>query len=348
MITLRQVADKAGLSLPTVSHVLGGRAASYSPQTRQRVIDAAMELGYRANSAARATRTGRVGSIDLWLSTVEGTSRLPSLLMIGIHDALIERDMQLTISRIPHERMEDDTYLPRVLRQHSAEGVLINYTHKVLGRFPDLLRRHRVPAIWLNIKRDCDCVYPNEHDGYFKATEHLLQLGHRRIAFLILYKGGHFSEVDRAAGYESAMRQAGLTPMVANINAHIGSEYERNPLADDRVELVMQWLSQPQRPTAVLCYSVSEVNVLMQAAGRLGLRVPADLSLIGLFDLPLNAIGVPATTLVLPVQEMGRLGVERLMSKIRHPSKPLTPAVVNLQLVEGRTTGPVSSVSSSF
>lgn len=348
MITLKQVAVRAGLSLPTVSHVLGGRADSYSPQTRAKVIQAAADLGYRANTAARATRTGRVGSIDLWLSTVEGASRLSSPLITGIHDALIERDMQLTVSRMPHEKLEDDTYLPHVLRQHSAEGVLINYTHNVPERFPALLERHRVPAIWLNIKRDRDCVYPNESSGYQKATRYLLELGHKRVAFLILHKSGHFSETDRAAGYETAMREAGLTPQSDHLGCRIGGDYERNPLLDDRVDRVMGWLSQDERPTAVVCYSVTEVSAVMQAAGRLGLNIPDHLSVIGLFDAPLNAIGIPATTLVSPIQEMGRVGVEKLLLKIRQPSKALPPTVIDLPLVVGRTTGPVSASSSSF
>ncbi len=345
MITLKQVADKAGLSLPTVSHVLGGRAASYSPHTRQRVIEAATELGYRANTAARATRTGRVGSIDLWLSTVEGTSRLSSPLIAGIHDALVTRDMQLTVSRIPQDRIEDDTYLPHVLRQHSAEGVLINYTHNVPERFPAMLERHRIPAIWINIKRNNDCVYPNEIAGYVQATQYLLQLGHRRIAFLLLHRSGHFSETDRATGYQQAMLQAGLQPQVVHLGCRIGGDYERHPLEDDRVEKAIAWLQCPDRPTGVICYSASEVAVLMLAAGRLGLRIPEDLSLIGLYDISLNAIGIPATTLILPNQDMGRLAVERLFTKMRHPSKPVPPATIDLQLVKGRTTGPVSSSS---
>ncbi|MEM9883882.1 MAG: LacI family DNA-binding transcriptional regulator [Planctomycetota bacterium] len=341
-VTASQIARQLGVSRQSVSKVLVGGKTNIrvSDELATRIRRTADRLGYRPSPAARTITTGRTNSIDMLMSTGSGASRLPTPLIEGIHDALIERDMQLTVSRLPDHKLRDAEYVPKILRQHSADGILVNYTHTFPEEMPELIRRHRLPAMWLNIKRDANCVYPDEVDAFRRATEHLLELGHRRISFGILNAAGHFSDKDREAGYAEAMRSAGLEPQVLHARAAMPHEYTETPLVDDRHERVQTWLRGPDRPTAVLAASHREADFLAYAAATLGLRLGRDLSLIGVGDSTDNRMGVPLTQVVLPLAEMGRRAVERLMQRVEDPETSHAPLALRSDLQIADSCGP--------
>ncbi len=340
-VTASQIARELGVSRQSVSKVLVGGKSNIrvSPQMARRIRCTADKLGYRPNTAARTISTGRTGSIDMLMSTGSGASRLPTRLIEGIHDALIDRDMQLTVSRLPDNKLRDAGYVPKILREHSADGILVNYTHMFPEELPELIRRHELPATWVLTKREADCIYPDEIDGFRRATEHLLELGHQRISFNILNCSGHFSEADRQSGYEQAMIAAGLEPRVMHADAAMAHIYCLPHHTDDRHERVRSWLSGPDRPTAVLAYSHTEADFIAFAAATLGLKLGRDLSLVGVSDVVGNRMGVPLTQLVLPHEEIGRRAVALLMSKIDDPSRVRSPVAVRSTLSLGASSG---------
>src|SRR3954469_6406342 len=230
-VTIKEIARRTGLSIPTVGNVLGRAASRYSAETRQRVLKAASDLGYKPNASARAMRQGRFGCAALVLSRSKQQthSHIPAGLLDGLDDALAQHGMHLTVSRLTDEELASDNFLPKVLRESMADGMIVNYTHEIPQGMLDLIHAHHAPAVWLNAKLSEDCIYPDDFAAARSATQHLLRLGHRRISLLHFISSGvfptsfeqarprfHYSVADRADGYASVMRQAGLTPRIAH------------------------------------------------------------------------------------------------------------------------------------
>ncbi|HEV7298467.1 MAG TPA: LacI family DNA-binding transcriptional regulator [Tepidisphaeraceae bacterium] len=338
-VTIKQVAARSGMSLMTVSYILNGtRGRTFRAETRDRVLAAAAELGYRRNSAAKAISTGRFGSVALVQSNKPFHGYLPDSLLGGIHDALALRDLSLTLARLPDEKLTDEAFVPKVLREWTSDGLLIDYITDIPQRLADLIDRHQIPAIWINARRAADCVFPDDLRAGYDATRRLIEMGHRRIAYLNYTRGyvtrsRHYSEADRAAGYEKAMLESGLAAESICLDGV--------SLGRDDIEISEQWLRRPDRPTAVLTYSMREPAAVLVAARSCGLRVPHDLSLIAFSAEPTaNAWGVACSAMLVPQATVADRAVEQLAQRIQVPAKSIEPVAVPLCWVEGTTVAP--------
>lgn len=332
-VTAAEVAEACGVSQPTVSRILanGQAAANYSAETRQRVLETAQRLGYRPNVAARTTRTGRFGSVALVQGTRAGRSNLPVALLNGIQDALGEMEVNLMVLRLPEERLTDQEYVPRLLRETCSDGLLIDYTYDIPPRMLELIHASRLPAVWLNTKLPADCVHPDDEDGGYRATRKLIAAGHQRI----LYTGpapdrhgpSHYSVTDRAAGYRRAMREAGLAP--------------REWVAAEAFDIgwaqgVRDLLRHGDRPTALVAFAMP--LVVITTALDEGLKIPGDLSIIHFGEgYPYVVAGKKLSAMIVPEMEMGRKAVQMLAEKMRDPGKPLAAVALPCGVIEGET-----------
>jgi DNA-binding LacI/PurR family transcriptional regulator len=329
-VTIKQIAKRTGLSIPTVGNVLGRAASRYSAETRQRVLQAAQEMGYRPNSSARAMRNGRIGCAALVLSRSRqlSHSHIPVGLLDGLDDALAQHNMHLTVLRLTDEQLSRDDFLPKVLREYMADGMIVNYTHEIPRAMLELIRAHHTPAVWLNAKLDADCVYPDDLRAAETATAQLIGMGHRRIALLHLIaqepwgtasfeqarQRFHYSVADRAEGYVQAMRLTGLWPMIVSHDRFI---HEAEHVATCRA-----LLSGADRPTAVLVYSDRDLSLLMTTAAQLGLSVPRDLSVLVFYPSEPWIAGKYVSPVAIPTAEIGRRAVQMLLRKIQTPDEP--------------------------
>lgn len=335
--TIADIAARVGKTCQLVSAVLhGGRSSSAaSEETRRRIFRAAEELGYLPNAAARAVSTGRFGAVGLLLSTASWKSSLPGPTLEGIREALAGRDMHLSLGWFPDEKLTAAGYVPKLLRELMADGLLIKYDSFIPPRMIALIRRHRVPAIWMNSKQAYDCVYPDDLAGARMATERLLGLGHRRIAYADLNPRparSHYSSDERARGYAEAMKNAGLEPLFLAGGAPV-------PM-DARVALFKGILSRAERPTAIVTYGSTEAMPALYAAAAAGLRVPEELSVVTFAGAAQDSMGVRLAAALIPEEEMGRLAVEMLMEKLDRPSRRLGPRALAFGFDEGQTCAP--------
>jgi LacI family transcriptional regulator len=336
--TLRQVAEHCRMSVSTVSHVLGARAGQYSDQTCRRILRAASELGYRPNSSARAMRSGKFNSLALLVSSELYRSYLPDPLLRGVHNALVQRNQALYVGILPDESLTSAELMPGLLQQWRVDGLLVNYNAVVPARMSNLIRAHRLPSIWINAKREADAVRPDDHGAGRMAAQHLLHLGHRRIAYAdLVYAEGeapdHYSATDRCAGCTAALRKAGLRPIVFRS--------ERRLKGADRLAFLRAQL-ETHRPTAVVAYVPGSAACVIQAAQMVGLRVPQDLSVVTFAEALADVAGYIATTVILPWYEVGTQAVEMVMTKIEKPRGPLSPRTIAPQLHVGESTMVVS------
>lgn len=320
MATLKEIADEAGVSVNTVSRVLTGKTKNVWPGMAKRaktIMAIAERLNYRPNSSARAMRQGRFHSVALLLSTRAGRSFMPHALWQSLMHALREKDLHLTVSELPDEKLTSEGYVPKILREFSADGLLINYTHEIPDLMGELIRRHQAPSVWMNAKLKANCVYPDELYGGRRAAEYLLEMGHRRIAYVSFGAMIHYSETDRRTGYEDGITEAGCRPQCCTLG---GSE---DP--DGQLEACTSLLAGSGRPTAVIANGESEVMSILWAAAQAGLKIPQDLSILTFCSAPYKIVGMGFDTAVIPVARMAQVGVELLEARIRDKT-PILPA----------------------
>lgn len=341
--TIATIASHMGLSKATVTHVLNGRATQQriSAATQYRVLKVAHELGYRANAAARAIRAGRFGNIALIQSLLG--QYLPNELLHGLTNAIAAKDMHLVLTQVPEVDIDDESYLPHTMRELSVDGVLINRHVGVLQPYLNRIHRLEIPAVFLNVKQEFDCVHPDDLMGGRIATEFLLRLGHERIAYVDTEEpeNRHYSKYDRREGYAQAMVSAGKMPQVSLLSRDW--QVPGKPGLDQRVEMAQRLLTQENRPTAVVAYELTEGMAVVRAAHILGLRIPQDLSLIQFHHWTDDRFFIPIQTVSNEMAEVGTKAVEMLLEKIESPQTALSARVVPMQMLEGATCLPAIS-----
>lgn len=333
MSTIEQIAQRAGVSKVTVSNVLNGRNKEMWPSTARRadmIREIARELNYRPNAAAKAVRTGQFGMVGLVLSESGGKGPLAPGTWFGIEHELNQHNLHLATGTVTEEELANENRLPKILREWSVDGLIMHYTNEVPTRLTRTLQRHQIPSVWMNVKLQADCTYPDDENAGRRATEHLIEMGHREIAYVCYSPSKHYSTTDRQRGYEKAMRQAGLKPRVID---------EKGPVTQWH-DFSCQWLQSPNRPTAVLAYEADRALPIYGAALELGLKVPHDLSIATFHDTPVDVIGRRMTTMNVPAWRMGTVAIEMLLKKIKKPDTPLAPQVLEHRLIEGMTCSP--------
>jgi LacI family transcriptional regulator len=332
-ITLKRIAEHCGLSLQTVGAVLSGKASLFRPETVARVQAAAAELGYRPNSAAKAMRSGRFHAAALVLSDNPWRSTLFRPQITGMDHALLAAGMHLVHALIPENDLRERGQVPKIIGELMADGLLINYNTGIPDALDQVITKHRLPAIWMNAKRVRDCVYPDDEGAGRLATEHLLKLGHRRIAYVdychaTTQPDQHYSAWDRQAGYEQAMHAAKLMPRVITSPAK-------------QLPITRAWLSASDRPTAVVTYCEREAEPILYAATAvLGMQVPRDLSIVTIADDPVDHTGVSLATVILPRYDLGKVAVEMLVERIAAPKRALAARALPVRLESGVSTAP--------
>ncbi len=344
-VTAYDVAKVSGVSQPTVSRILGGQAGKYRQATQLKVHEAVVRLGYRPSAAARTTRTGRFGAITLLLSTGYGRSNVPTDLFNTVLDLLAPRNLSLMAVKLPDDRLIDEAYVPRILRETNSDGLIIDYTHAIPRRLIDLIDEHQIPAVWLNSKQPYNCVRPDDMEAAQRATRHLLELGHRRIAYADFSHGSdfptpHYSVADREASYRQEMIQAGLTPVVIR-----GQGFDVPSSA--RCANARAILEQADRPTAVLCYSASTTTPFSVSAASLGMTVPGDLSVMSFDDEAKRPVDTLVTTMLVPQVELGRAAVELLIQCIALPRQNHDCQLITFGFEAGATVSAPATIRSS-
>ncbi len=342
-VTMQDIARRMGLSRPTVSLALAGKG-TVSPETRDAIRKVALELGYRPNSLARATRQGRTNMVGLLLSTQLRRSDLPTGLFNGIDDALSAHGLHMTISRMPDEQLVNEGFVPRILKELMSDGLLINYNANIPQKMIDLIEAHSLPSIWLNCQRDHDAIRPDDFGAGELAVRTLIERGHRRIAYVDYvyhlvqkYRDFHYSRSQRFEGYVHAMRQAGLQPVMISDETDPASSVDIMDQYRTIPPRLCQVLRDDHAPTALICYGNGAL--IREAAAAVGRHIPRDLSLL-LFRSA-NEFIEPLLTrdsgIIIPQYQLGNISVEMLLRKIEAPQTPLATRVIPFYFQEGES-----------
>jgi DNA-binding LacI/PurR family transcriptional regulator len=329
---IRDVAARAGVGVGTVSRVLND-SPGVAHATRKRVRAVMDELGYRPSTTARNLSLGRtqtLGVIAPFFTSASVVERLR-----GIHDVVGESVYDLTLFNI-ETREQRRIALRRFARRERVDGVIVISLPLTVAEVR-ALDRAGVPAVLVDVAQ---AMLPNvaidDVAGGALAARHLLDAGHRRVAFIGDVKDDAFgfaSSERRLQGFRGALREAGATLPAAYV--------KRGPFGRESAgQLTRQLLGLRQRPTAVFAASDVQAFGVLDAAARVGLTVPDDLSVMGFDDIELaGAIGL--TTVRQPLRESGRIGAQLLLGALDSDGGALT-ALPDLTVVERRTVAPLA------
>ncbi len=333
---IQRISEDLGVSERSVRRALTGKTKGVwgSAAVRiKRIEEMASGMNYRPNSAARAMAEGRFGAVALLLSTKAERSYLPPGLLAGITSKLAEAELHLIVSQLADEKFSSGLAVPKLLREWSADGMLIDYTDNIPSRLIQIIEKHGLPCVWINAFRESNSIYPDDEEAAARATRYLLDHGHKRIAFLDLAHEddpeAHFSTHARREGYRKTM-------VAANLKSDVTQTLVDFPL---RAAFLDEWMGRKPRPTAVLCYS-GEESALMLAALRHGLHVPENLSVMSFAAVNIVAPGMVVDSMLIPEYELGRKSVEMLLQLLDSLGSPLPSVGVPLVQARGQTVAP--------
>jgi LacI family transcriptional regulator len=302
-LTIRQIADLAGVSIATVSRVLNGRD-DVADETRDLVSRVIRENGYTASRSARGLSAGRTGLVGILVPLV-----FPAYfagILAGAAEALSERDLQIVLSPTGGQHEREVSVIDRM--HGLTDGALIILPEESSEELERLLEggyRFVVVDPLMPLDERIPSVSAAHTSGADQAMRHLLELGHRRIAQICGPRGWVATE-DRRRGYRAALAAAGILPDPA-------LEVEAVPETVPGREAAERLLDLSEPPTAIFAFNDNIAVGAIQAARARGLRVPEDLSVVGFDDVESATVVTPAlTTVRQPLAEMGRTAVSLL------------------------------------
>lgn len=312
-VTIRTVAEHAGVSVAAVSKVLRN-AYGVSDTLRQNVMESIETLGYRPSAAARGMR-GRTFTVGILLVEI-GNPFLPEVVE-GINDILAPSEFK-SLMGMGRSHMPVETSLIEQMIDFHMDGLILvapRMSGKVLDRYA-----RQIPIVVLGhheaTAAHFDTINSDDQRGAMVATEALVAAGHRDIVMLsqaYAPDSSHAVAGQREKGYHMAMSRAGLTGRV------VAMPYDGASVPDH----LRRFLEQEPRPRAVFCWSDLFAVDLVNIARSMGLRVPEDIAIIGYDNNPLAALPlVDLSSMDQSGRRLGALAAETLLSRMDGRTAP--------------------------
>jgi LacI family transcriptional regulator len=305
-VTISQVAALAGVSTGTASKALNGRGA-LRPETRLRVQQAAEQLGFVANAAARSLQTGRTYTVGMITTDSIGRFSIPVLL--GAEDALGAGQMSIFLCDARDDPIREQYYL-RTLLSRKVDGIIV--TGRRTQARASIGVGLPVPVVYAFISssdpRDCSVV-PDEADGSRRAVQHLLAIGRRRIAH-VTGPEHHHSATVRAQGAADTLAAEGLRLVTPTLYGEWSEAWGRQAAGI--------LLSNGADVDAVFCGSDQIARGLAEALTKAGKAIPRDIALVGFdnWDVMVDGCQPALTSVDMDLEGIGRTAAEQLLAAI--------------------------------
>ena len=328
--TIYDVAKSAGVSISTISRVLNA-PDKVNANTRKTVMTAIDTLGFTPKAEARARamqNTGRIGVLSPFFTAPSFVQRLR-----GVAAALSRANYELVI--YPVDSIDQlHGHLSSIPLMGNLDGLII-MSLAIPDKDANRLQEKGMETVLIEFSHpQLNGIIINDFEGGRMAADHLLKKGHKHVGFLGDIEPPEKYSIhpvkSRLDGFQQRLAEAGIELP----EEYIGScTYEQEPT----ILAARALLTLNQRPTAVFVASDIQALSVMKVARQLGLRIPADLAIIGFDDIDV-ADHVDLTTIRQHLDESGRLAVEMLLSRIDDTSRPLQKINLSLELLERQTT----------
>jgi len=334
--TITDVARVAKVSIQTVSAVVNQRHGISDP-TRERVLHAIENLQYRPNGIASSLRAQKSHTIGVVIPTI--TNPFFPEFVRGAEDAASEKGYSIFLCNADEDPEKEIQYL-RLLQRHRVAGILVSYVCGPAASEPVSreLALHHLPIACLGAAQPGQGIVSLRvsESGITKvAVEHLLGLGHRRIAFITPPPSKNIAQM-RIEGFNQALIEADL---------QVRPEYLVDGGFDlqDGIRGTEQLLSLRFLPTAVVAANDLVAIGVISTLKKHGHRVPADISIVGIDDIPMaSLLDPPLTTVSQPIYEMGRQGMENILLRIQNPQLDTSEIMFETRLTIRQSTAPRS------
>jgi DNA-binding LacI/PurR family transcriptional regulator len=326
--TIIDVAGRAGVSKSLVSRVMRGEN-SVSASSRDAVMAAAEELGYRANAVARSLVQRRSYNVGVVVSDLHNI--FFAEVLDGLYAAAAEGGYRTLITTGNRDPLAEQRALEQLLELR-ADGVVLAGSRIPVAAIEAAAQVVPIAAVGSDLRLPgVDVVVDDDFAGAVLAVEHLAGLGHREIA--LIDGGGGAGAAERRAGYTSAMEAAGLSSQIrvepGDFTESGGHESAHRLIAGRR------------RPTAIFASNDQSAVGALNAIIEAGLHVPEDVSLMGYDNTALAALRhISLTTIHQPRNQIGEMAMKAVLRRIQRPGSPARRQVLAPRLVVRATTAP--------
>ncbi len=337
-MNLKQLSELLGLSQTTVSRALNGYP-EVNEATRERVLQAVRETGYRPNKAAQRLATGKAGSLGLVMPTAPGHQSDVHFgeFLAGLGEEAVRHDFHFVI--MPADPDDEVAALRRLAISGNVDALFVAYMRGHDPRLP-MLKSLSTPFVVHGRSHGTEPDYPyldiDNEAAFYDAAKLMLQLGHKRFALMNGPEHLDFA-IRRKQGLESALAERGL---------HLNEDCISHTLMTDEQGLVAmeQFLQLPDRPTAILCSSTVLALGAIRAVNQAGLKLGEDISLIAHDDvLPLlkpENFSVPLTTTRSSLRAAGARIAQRLIGTVKQTGSFPEQELWKTELIVRGSTGP--------
>jgi DNA-binding LacI/PurR family transcriptional regulator len=333
-VSIRDIAEAANVTPGTVSRALRDRPR-VSQETKRRIQRLAAEMGYTPDAQARSLVMGRTQTVGLVVTTM--VDPFIGAIVQTIESAAQEQGYTVILTS-SDDKPEREMEAVKVLQSRRVDGVIVT-SSRVGSLYQEHLDRLRVPVVLINslvrhTRRYTYSIGVDNHHGGYLATRHLLQRGHRRIAY-VSAPGDRSDNAERQRGYRDALNEAGIEAdpsLLVHGTGRAGGGQRALPML----------LTLDPAPDGVFCYNDVTAMGLIHAAREAGLALPQDLAIVGFDDIPFARFVHPAlTTIAQPVAQLGQGAIEMMLALLSDDA-PTEQSVTDVQ-VRGRLVVRASS-----
>lgn len=338
MPTIKQVAQRAGVSTSTVSIVLNNRSTllPVSQSTKDKVWKAAKELKYNPNIFARSLRTKRSYSIAILAFDI--VDPYCAHIIRGAEEVISASEFHTLLCDVQNNEEKMKNYF-RLLKENRVEGIVIMATTLELNRrIIAQLGEGHIPFVVIGkeIPGPIPCVVLGNLEGSFSAVDHLIKLGHQKISFIV-GPSQYADSQQREKGGRSALRKYGIP-----FNEKLVAEEDTVGWGPEAGYKSMKKLLKKRKEfTAVVAFDDISAFGAIRAISEKGLKVPDEISVVGFDDLPMSAFSnPPLTTVHYSMQEMGRQGVSLLLKLLGGQTIRTRKFIAKTHLVVRKSSAP--------
>ncbi|MGC5014109.1 LacI family DNA-binding transcriptional regulator [Streptosporangium sp. DT93] len=329
-LTIAEIAERAAVSISTVSKVVNGRA-EVALDTRVAIEKIIEEHGYRR----QRKRASRSAAIELVFHELEPASGYAMEIISGVEQVTRRHRLSLVLSQLQGRQVADPAWFEGLVHR-CPSGVIAVFSGFTAAQ-TEHLRKREIPLVLVDPtgepSHEVPSVGAGNWSGGLTATRHLLELGHRRIA-IITGPSSLLSARARLDGYRAAMDQAGVPVDPGLVR---GDSF----VFEEGIEHALALLALPDPPTAIFGSNDGLAMGIYQAVARTGLRVPDDVSVIGFDDLtPSQWVSPPLTTVHQPLKDMGMAGASMAVSLANGESLPQNRLILSTELIVRGSTAP--------
>lgn len=336
MVRLKDIAERAGVSVMTVSKVLRD-APDISVETKARIRSLALQMGYIPDSQAQGLRTGKTKLIGVVIPAI--THPVFARLLLALEEKAFDAGYELVLCHTLSQVEREDTVLRRLISRR-VDGIIVSPVHRPTTTAPvyEELARCQIPSVILGAAapycQQFASVQGDDFQASYQLTQYLMGLGHKRIAF---FAGPNLLPwaQDRLEGYRKALREGGIDPsdhwvFSAGGGVDEGEAAARQMLAESVTPSAIQAVNDP--------VAVGAANVLLDH----GWRVPEDISIAGFGNFLISEYyRVPLTTMRQPKYRLGLAAIAMLLRIIAGETPP--PAKLSSEIIVRKSTSMLQS-----